>query len=200
MCNICVYYVCLHNVLVSYVCVHYVCVCNVCVYIMSVCVICMCISCLYVCVCYLFVICMLWQPHTVGLTPCQHPEQRPLRGEVVKGRYLPFSAAALDRSSSGPGQSWALGPPAGGRRKRSFKGWAQGRRGGTRVGERCWTNASCWVNVGAFSNRTEPEASGAISTPTSTTGLTRTPLTLMPHCGRNPSYIIFSVFCVSCTI
>ena len=37
--------------------------------------------------------------------PRQHPEQRPLRGQVVRGRYVPFSTAALDRKSSNPGPS-----------------------------------------------------------------------------------------------
>ena len=61
--------------------------------------------------------------------PRQHPGQRPLPGQVVNGRYLPLSAAALDRSSSGPRQSRALGPPGGRGRERSLKGWARGRRG-----------------------------------------------------------------------
>ncbi|CAL8387003.1 unnamed protein product [Boreogadus saida] len=43
----------------------------------------------------------------------QHPEQHPLRGQVVNGRYLPLSAPALDRSSSGHGHSRAFGTPGG---------------------------------------------------------------------------------------
>ncbi|CAL8372301.1 unnamed protein product [Boreogadus saida] len=69
--------------------------------------------------------------------PRQHPGQRPLPGQVVNGRYLPLSAAALDRSSSGPRQSQALGPPGGRGRERSLKGWARGRRG-VCLGERHW--------------------------------------------------------------
>ena len=47
----------------------------------------------------------------VGDEPRQHPEQRPLHGQVVNGRYYPFNAAALEHSSSR--QSGGLPPPGG---------------------------------------------------------------------------------------
>ena len=66
--------------------------------------------------------------------PCQHPEQRPLCGQVVQGRYIPFRAAALDRSLRRPGQSRALGSPGEGRRQGSLKdrAWDHLGRGGGR--------------------------------------------------------------------
>ena len=52
----------------------------------------------------------------VGEEPRQGPKQHPLYGQVVKGRYCPFSTAALDPSSSR--QSGGLPAPGRGRLKR----------------------------------------------------------------------------------
>ena len=64
--------------------------------------------------------------------PRRYPGQRPLRGQVVQGKYLPFSAAALYHELSGPGQSGTLGSPGEG----GLKDRRRGRRGRNRVGNR----------------------------------------------------------------
>ena len=49
------------------------------------------------------------------------PRQRPLRGQVVRGRYVPLGAATRERASSAPAQSRRCGAPGGGRRRRVLK-------------------------------------------------------------------------------
>ena len=46
------------------------------------------------------------------------PRQRPLRGQVVRGRYVPFGAVTRERASSTPAQTRRCGAP-GGRTRRS---------------------------------------------------------------------------------
>ena len=65
--------------------------------------------------------------------PRPPPVRRLLRGQVVRGRYVPSSAAALEETSSGPGQSGRWGAPGRARWERGFKGQARGRRGGEKV-------------------------------------------------------------------
>ena len=85
----------------------------------------------------LLLLLLLWQPNAVCHgQAAQHPEQRPIRGQLVNGRYRPFSAALLDRSSSGHGQSRALGTPDGRTRRGAFKGLGTKETGEERVGER----------------------------------------------------------------
>ena len=55
--------------------------------------------------------------------------RRLLRGQVVRGRGGPSSAAALEEIASGPGQSGRWGAPGRARWERGFKGQARGRRG-----------------------------------------------------------------------
>ena len=60
-------------------------------------------------------VCVLWHPDP---TEEFEPRQRPLRGQVVRGRYVPLGVATRERASSAPAQSRRCGAP-GGRRRRS---------------------------------------------------------------------------------
>ena len=57
------------------------------------------------------------------------PRQRPLRGQVVRGRYVPLGAATRERASSAPTQSRRCGAPGGGRRRRVLKDRARTSQG-----------------------------------------------------------------------
>ena len=57
------------------------------------------------------------------------PRQRPLRGQVVRGRYVPLGAVTRERASSAPAQSRRCGAPGKGRRRRVLKDRAHTRLG-----------------------------------------------------------------------
>ena len=50
------------------------------------------------------------------------PRQRPLRGQVVRGRYVPLGAAMREGASSAPAQSRRCGAPGGARQRRGLNG------------------------------------------------------------------------------
>ncbi|CAL8267317.1 unnamed protein product [Boreogadus saida] len=86
---------------------------------------------------------------------------------VVRGRYVPFSAAARERASSAPGQSRTSGSPGGRRRQRPRTEHAPDEED-SRVGE----------------TRTEWEKTGAMVTPTSQQDQTRR-RPFIPHKRKN---------------
>ena len=64
------------------------------------------------------------------------PHQRPLRGQVVRGRYVPLGTATRERASSAPAQSRRCGAPGGARRRRVLNDRVDTSRGNATEWER----------------------------------------------------------------